>query len=108
MAKCGLVSTLSLDYNRLLLCGDVNLHFEKSSDLFAKQFLQHLSDFDFLYHVAGQTTHQRGGSLDVVCTQGLTCKSLVIEDTQISDHYPIYFESVLLGRESMILLCSCS
>ena len=57
-----LVSILSLDYNRLLLCGDVNLHIKSSSDLFAKQFLQHLSDFDFFYHVAGQTTHQHGGS----------------------------------------------
>ena len=31
------------------------------------------ADFDFLYHMAGQTTHQLGGSLDVSSTLRLTC-----------------------------------
>ena len=42
------------------------------------------------------SAHQRGGSLDVVCTQGLTCKSFVIEDVQLFDHYPIYFDICFL------------
>ena len=64
-----LLSIVSLRYNQIYLCRDLNLRFEKSEDEIARQFLDYIADFKFDYHV------QRGGSLDVICTQGLSCVS---------------------------------
>lgn len=86
-----LLSLVSLDYNRIILCGDVNLHFKNFEDAFVKQFQQFMSDYNFLYHVDGKQTHRRGGSLDVVCTQGLTCSSLQIEDPKYIRSFPDLF-----------------
>ena len=84
-----------------MICGDVNLHLEKNSVLYARQFLQCLSDSEFDYHAHGQATHRLGGSLDVVCTHGLTCRSLSVEDAQISDHFPLFFDLCILGRKQL-------
>ena len=79
-----LISIVSLRYNQIYLCRDLNLRFEKSEDEIARQFLDYIADFKFDYHV------QRGGSLDVICTQGLSCVSHSIEDIQLSDHHLLF------------------
>ena len=79
-----LLSIVSLRYNQIYLCRDLNLRFEKSEDEIARQFLDYIADFKFDYHV------QRGGSLDVICTQGLSCVSHSIEDIQLSDHHLLF------------------
>ena len=69
----GLLSILVGKYKRLLLCGDINLHFENPTDNFSRKFLDLITDYGFEYHIDGQPTHERGGSLDVVCSLGLKC-----------------------------------
>ena len=75
----------------IALCGDVNLHFESAQDGFAQRFLSQLGDFGFSDYIGCRPTHRRGGSLDVVLSSGVDCKDIVVEDLQISDHYPIFF-----------------
>ena len=95
-----LLSIISLSYNRILLCGDVNLHFERNDDVYAGQFLNYMSDFEFVYQVGRTPTHRLSGSLDVVCTQGLSCNLLEIEDAQLSDHYLIYFSIGIMSKKA--------
>ena len=95
-----LMALLSLDYNRVLLCGDVNFHFERE-DNFTDQFSRLMKDYCYEYHVGGKPTHRLGGSLDVVCTHDLVCDSLLIEDAQLSDHFLVYFNLGILGRRNI-------
>ena len=60
-----------------------------------------MSDFEFEYHVGRKPTHRLSGSLDVVCTQGLCCKSLDIEDVQLSDHFLLYFSIGIMSKRDL-------
>ena len=86
-----LVSQVCVDHSNVLICGDVNLHFESAQDGFAQRFLSQLGDFGFSDYIGGRPTHFWGGALDVVLSSGVDCKDIVVEDLQISDHYPIFF-----------------
>ena len=95
----GLLSILVGKYKRLLLCGDINLHFENPTDNFSRKFLDLITDYGFEYHIDGQPTHEKGGSLDVVCSLGLKCVEFQILDNQFSDHFPIYFQVCVPGKQ---------
>ena len=56
----GLLSILVGKYKRLLLCGDINLHFENPTDNFSRKFLDLITDYGFEYHIDGQPTHEKG------------------------------------------------
>ena len=94
----GLLAVVTNKYSRILLCGDINLHMENRSDRFSSQFLDLLADYGFEYHINGQATHEKGGSLDIVCSLGLKCVDFQIVDNQWSDHFPIYFQVCIPGK----------
>ena len=72
-----------------MLAGDVNLHLEKSDDVYTRDLLDILGDHDFFYHADRKTTHNKGGSLDVHCTKGFEYGLISVDDLQISDHFLI-------------------
>ena len=84
------MSQLITGYSSILVCGDINLHFENPGDLFAKRFMALSSDFGLTDHIAGRPTHKYGGSLDVLLSKSISCFYTEVNDLQISDHYPIF------------------
>ena len=64
------------------------------------------ADFEFDYHVGGRPTRQRGGSFDVICTQGLSYVSHSIEDIQLSDHH-LLFSTIGISTQRDISASHC-
>ena len=94
-----MLSSIVGRYSRILLCGDVSFHVENPSDTFSKRFLDVKTDYGFEYHIDGKPTHQKRGSLDVVCSLGMKCVDFHIVDNQFSDHFPIYFQVCIPGNQ---------
>ena len=66
-----LLSTVHTSYNYIIITGDFNLHIDNRSDPVSKDFLNLLNCLDFKQHVT-QPTHNRGHTLDLVITHGLS------------------------------------
>ena len=88
------IAELAIHYTSIILCGDVNIHLERTGDRFAQGFLNVIADYSIDYHIGNVPTHNKGGSLDVLCSRGIEYSSLTVQDTQLSDHYLI---SCLVG-----------
>lgn len=63
-----LLDQLTTLADALLLVGDVNIRLERTLDPDAIQFTETLSCYGLVQHVLG-VTHDRGGTLDVVCSR---------------------------------------
>ena len=85
-----LLSVIHTTYNRVLIAGDFNLHVDNISDTMSREFLNLLCCLDFKQHVA-QPTHNRGHTLDLVITYGLSAGVSSVVDLAVSDHYCVYF-----------------
>ena len=72
------------------LLGDLNVHVDSSSCPFATDFLSLLDCFDFTQQVRGPT-HNRGHTLDLVCSTGMPAINLQCLDLAASDHHTIVF-----------------
>lgn len=84
------LSTLVLNYDRIVLCGDFNIHVDDPNNVNATDFLNMATSFNFKQHVKGQT-HNRGHTLDLVFTLGVSISSVELVDMTISDHRCIVF-----------------
>ena len=94
-----LLSICSIDYDRILLTGDLNLHIDIASDTVAMSFLQLLHSVDFTQHVTGPT-HKHGPTLDLVISRGLNIsvkKTIVFPE--LSDHYLLCFHMTVSDLE---------
>ena len=83
----------TLTKDRILICGDFNIHFDNISDTSVTHFKAILNEFGLTQHVFGPT-HISGHTLDLVITRSdddlLQTKP---NTTQLfSDHYAIEFE----------------
>ena len=85
-----LLSTIHATYNRILITGDFNLHIDNISDPLSREFLNLLNCMDFNQRVT-QPTHNRGHTLDLVITYGLSTGVSSVVDLAVSDHYCVYF-----------------
>lgn len=72
------------------LLGDMNCHVDSSSCTFANEFMSLLECFNFSQHVRGPT-HNRGHTLDLVCSTGTPPTDLQCLDLAVSDHHAIAF-----------------
>lgn len=72
------------------LLGDLNVHVDSGSCPFATEFLALLDCFDFTQHVRGPT-HNKGHTLDLICSTGMSPTNLQGLDLAASDHYTIVF-----------------
>jgi len=69
-----------------VLAGDVNIRLERTTDPHVVEFRELLACYRLVQHVQG-TTHDAGGTLDVVCTHGdLPAPSVDVLDLGLSDH----------------------
>ncbi len=88
------LSSLVLNYDRIVICGDFNFHVDESSNVLATDFLNITNSFNFQQHVSGQT-HNRGHTLDLVFSLGLRIPSVETLDLFVSDHRCIVFNCEL-------------
>ena len=72
------------------LLGDMNVHVDSTSCAFATEFMSVLEWFNFSQHVRGPT-HNKGHTLDLVCSTGTPPIDLQCLDLAISDHHAIAF-----------------
>ncbi|KAK5851193.1 hypothetical protein PBY51_002007 [Eleginops maclovinus] len=78
-------------YDKLLICGDFNVHVCCPSDKFATDFKTLLATFNLIQSV-DKPTHHLGHTLDLVISFGLSVSLKEISETAISDHLPVVFE----------------
>ncbi|KAK0142789.1 hypothetical protein N1851_019280 [Merluccius polli] len=86
------LSSLVLNFDRVVLCGDFNLHVDDPTNTQAADFLNITSSSNFQQHVHGPT-HNRGHRLDLVFTLGMSLAFLDVLDFTVSDHKCIVFNS---------------
>ena len=75
----------------IILTGDFNLHIDDPLDSAAQEFLNILNYMDFTQHVT-QPTHNRGHTLDLVITYGLSTGVTSVVDLAVSDHLCVFFQ----------------
>lgn len=86
----------------IILTGDFNLHIDNPSDSASKEFLNILHCMDFTQHVT-QPTHNRGHTLDLVITHGLSTSVSSVVDLAVSDHYCVFFNITgFIQRETSV------
>ncbi|XP_036072698.1 uncharacterized protein LOC118600080, partial [Oryzias melastigma] len=96
------LSFIHSKYNRIVLTGDFNLHVDTDGDAVANEFLNLLHCMDFIQHAA-QPTHNRGHTLNLVITHGLSCSVSSVVDVGLSDHYCVYFNiTSFMQREAPV------
>lgn len=79
-----------LQYDRLSIAGDFNIHICCESNSLAKDFTNLTDSLDFTQVVNGPT-HKQGHTLDLVLLHGISICELEILDLSFSDHMPVTF-----------------
>ena len=64
------------------------------NDSKARDFMNLLNSMDFTQHIT-EPTHNRGHTLDLVITKGLTTVISSVCDLALSDHFCIFFEALV-------------
>ena len=100
------LSSIVLNHDRIILVGDFNIHVDDTSNHFATEFLNITDSFNLVQHVSG-STHNRGHTLDLVFTLGLTINSLSLIDL-VSDHKCILFDSYIQATAPDLKRTVCS
>ena len=72
------------------MTGDLNIHTDNNSDHTATEFFNLLNYLDFKQHIT-QPTHNRGHTLDLIITYGLSTGVSSVVDLAVSDHYCVFF-----------------
>lgn len=80
-----------LNYDRVLIAGDFNLHVCCPEKPLVKDFLSLIDSFNLVQSVSGPT-HEQGHTLDLVLSYGLSVTNLEICDNVFSDHMPVLFD----------------
>uniref|UniRef100_A0A672IAL3 Reverse transcriptase domain-containing protein n=1 Tax=Salarias fasciatus TaxID=181472 RepID=A0A672IAL3_SALFA len=93
-----LLTIIHSKYSRILITGDFNLHLDDNSDSMSREFLNLLNCLDFKQHVA-QPTHNRGHTLDLVITHGLSISVSSVFDLAVSDHYCVFFNITSFNQQ---------
>ena len=91
------LTSIHSKYNNILITGDFNLHIINSWDFYANEFLNLLNSMDFKQHIT-QPTHNRGHTLDLVITYGLSTGVSSVVDLGVSDHYGVF----LIQQEALV------
>ena len=85
-----LFSIICIEFDCLIICGDLNIHADISENSHTKDFATLLDTFTLTQHVT-EPTHSLGHTLDLVITKGLAV-SMEVKDLALSDHFCIFFE----------------
>ena len=85
-----LLSSISTEFDCLVITGDFNFHTDDLNDKCAKKLFTILDTFELSQHVK-ETTHCKGHTLDLVITKGLNVSDLSVTDPSLSDHFCVFF-----------------
>ena len=91
-----LISEIVVMYNSYLICGDFNIHLNRTSSPQTVKFLDLLDEFDLHTSVPLIPTQMMGNTLDLILSDSgllnqITNVSVENHLPLLSDHYPIYF-----------------
>uniref|UniRef100_A0A3B3DLX2 SGNH hydrolase-type esterase domain-containing protein n=1 Tax=Oryzias melastigma TaxID=30732 RepID=A0A3B3DLX2_ORYME len=86
-----LLSLVYVDFSKIMILGDLNLHIDDLSDNYAQEFLNVLVNMNFTQHV-NVPTHNRGHILDLLITHGLQVSVTSVVDVGLSDHFLLSFK----------------
>ncbi len=92
------LAIIHTSYNRILITGDFNLHVDDTSDAISREFLNLLNCLDFKQHIT-QPTHNRGHTLDLVISHGLSIGVSSVVDLAVSDHYCVFFNITSFNQQ---------
>ena len=91
-----LLSLCWINLDRIIITGDLNLHIDVTSDWEAIDFMWLLNSLDFTQHIAGLTLNH-DHTLDSRISKGLDIFVNKIVETNLSDHYCLFFEVTIVG-----------
>ena len=88
-----------------IIAGDFNIHVERQMDFYPKKFLDLLDNYNLYQCVPLVSTHNLGGTLDLVITTEEMTKNFkepvrVVASGTTSDHYLVWFD-ILLKTKSV-------
>jgi len=86
-----LLSDLIIKAEKLLICGDFNIHVCCETNQLATEFKSLFDSFGLTQSVTSPT-HDHGHTLDLIISHGLSISLREIVDIGISDHFPILFD----------------
>ena len=89
-----LLSIIHTNYDKIIITGDFNIHVDNVNNSKARDFMDLLNSMDFTQHIT-EPTHNRDHTLDLVITKGLTAVISSICDLALSDHYCIFFTTLV-------------
>lgn len=95
------INEFAIQFDRLLIVGDFNIHVCCDTNPLAKEFLSLIDNFDFIQVVTGPT-HLLGHILDLILLYGVTIYDLEIGDISFSDHKPVMFTCSISDRKPII------
>ena len=85
------LSGVMVDYNHVLIQGDLNIHVCCETRPLVKDFLSLIDFFNLTQWVSGPT-HEKGHTLDLVLSLWLpVCADEICSSASISDHLPVLF-----------------
>jgi hypothetical protein len=87
------------NYVTIIVLGDFNIHVDKETDIHVDkendsktiECIHLLSSMDFIQHVTGPT-HNRGHTLGLVITKGLSIDISSIVDVALSDQHCVFLQ----------------
>ena len=85
-----LLTIIHTTYERVIISGDFNVHMDNKSDTFTMEFLNLLNFINFTQHVT-QPTHNRGHTLNLLITHGLSVNISSVIHVGLSDHFCVFF-----------------
>ncbi len=88
------LGSICLKCDKLLIVGDFNVHVCCSSNPLAKDFLDVIDSFNFVQHVQGPT-HEKGHTLDLILSLGLSVGDIETQNSVFSDHMFIHMVSAV-------------
>ena len=89
-----LTEYIHLNFKQFIICGDLNIHFNKSADQTTIKFCDILNTFSLSQSVH-DATHRLGNTLDLVIhdPECINVSNVSVDDQDnISDHYTIHFD----------------
>lgn len=85
------ISAIRINYDRILIVGDFNVHVCCPSKPMAKDFLEFVHAFSFVQNVTGPT-QMHGHTLDLVLSYGFPVNNVFVGDAVFSHHSPVMFD----------------
>ncbi|XP_072247605.1 uncharacterized protein [Leuresthes tenuis] len=89
-----LLSMICVDFDCIIIVGDFNIHMDNPQDRGTKDLSNTLDNFGLTQHIT-EPTHNRGHTLDLVISKGLSISKITVSDVGLSDHSCVFFESTI-------------